>query len=81
METDLSNAPLDLPALPKTYLLDDVRAAAVLDISPGTLSVWRSTGRYNLKYRKIGRKVRYAVGDLLDFLESRAMQHTSKEVR
>lgn len=40
-------------------LLDDHAAAAVLDVSPGTLSVWRSTGRYALPFLKIGRKVRY----------------------
>ena len=39
-------------------LLDDHAAAALLDVSPGTLSVWRSTGRYNLPFLKIGRKVR-----------------------
>ncbi|MBS0357545.1 MAG: helix-turn-helix domain-containing protein [Proteobacteria bacterium] len=45
-------------------LLDDKTAAAILDVSPGTLSVWRSTGRYNLPFLKIGRKVRYRRSDL-----------------
>ena len=36
-------------------LLDDHAAAALLDVSPGTLSVWRSTGRYNLPFLKIGK--------------------------
>ena len=40
-------------------LLDDKAAAALLDVAVGTLSVWRSTGRYNLPFLKIGRKVRY----------------------
>lgn len=52
-------------------LLDDKSAAAVLDVSPGTLSVWRSTGRYNLPFLKIGRKVRYRRADLLAWLEKR----------
>lgn len=69
--TRLPGATIDLLSLPRTHLLDDNQAARALDTTAGTLSVWRSTGRYNLKYRKIGRKVRYAVGDLLDFLESR----------
>ena len=44
-------------------LLDDKAAAAMLDVSPGTLSVWRSTGRYALPFLKIGRKVRYRRAD------------------
>ena len=52
-------------------LCDDKTAAAMLDVSPGTLSVWRSTGRYNLPFVKIGRKVRYRRADLLAWLERR----------
>ncbi len=52
-------------------LLDDHAAAALLDVSPGTLSVWRSTGRYNLPFFKIGRKVRYRRADLLAWLAAR----------
>lgn len=52
-------------------LLDDRAAAALLDVSPGTLSVWRSTGRYALPFLKIGRKVRYRRADLLVWLEKR----------
>lgn len=52
-------------------LLDDHAAAALLDVSPGTLSVWRSTGRYALPFLKIGRKVRYRRADLLAWLEKR----------
>ena len=52
-------------------LLDDRAAAAVLDVTPGTLSVWRSTGRYALPFLKIGRKVRYRRSDLLAWLDKR----------
>ncbi|NMF98327.1 helix-turn-helix domain-containing protein [Aromatoleum toluolicum] len=52
-------------------LLDDHAAAALLDVAPGTLSVWRSTGRYNLPFLKIGRKVRYRRADLLAWLDKR----------
>ncbi len=52
-------------------LLDDKAAAALLDISPGTLSVWRSTGRYHLPFLKIGRNVRYRKTDLLAWMEKR----------
>lgn len=45
-------------------LLSEQEAAALLDTAPGTLSVWRSTGRYNLPFLKVGRKVRYRRADL-----------------
>lgn len=52
-------------------LLDEKAAAELLDVVPGTLSVWRSTGRYNLPFIKVGRKVRYRRADLLAWLASR----------
>ena len=55
-------------------LLDDKSAAAILDVSPGTLSVWRSTGRYGIPFLKIGRLVRYRRSDLEAWLESRVRQ-------
>ncbi len=56
-------------------LLDDKAAADLLGVSPGTLSVWRSTGRYNLVFIKVGRKVRYRRADLLAWLESRTREN------
>ena len=55
-------------------LLDEKEAAHLLDTSPGTLSVWRSTGRYNLPFIKIGRNVRYRRSDLLAWLEKRTRE-------
>ena len=52
-------------------LLDEKTAAAVLNVTPGTLSVWRSTGRYALPFLKVGRKVRYRYSDLHAWLEKR----------
>lgn len=52
-------------------LLDEHAAAVMLDLSPGTLRVWRSTGRYNLPFLKIGRNVRYRRADLQMWLEAR----------
>lgn len=52
-------------------LLSEREAAAVLDVAPGTLSVWRSTGRYPIPFVKVGRKVRYRQADLEKWLESR----------
>jgi excisionase family DNA binding protein len=52
-------------------LLSEQEAAELLTVSPGTLSVWRSTGRYNLPFLKVGRMVRYRRADLLAWLENR----------
>ena len=52
-------------------LLDEQQAAEKLDVTPGTLSVWRSTGRYSLPFIKVGRKVRYRRVDLDLWLEQR----------
>lgn len=55
-------------------LVDEKEAAQILDTSPGTLSVWRSTGRYNLPFVKVGRSVRYRRSDLLAWIEARVRQ-------
>ncbi len=39
--------------------LDKHQVAKVLDVTPGTLDVWASTGRHNLEYFKTGRHRRY----------------------
>ena len=38
---------------------------------PNTLAVWRSTGRYNLPFVKIGRLVKYREADLVAFIDRR----------
>lgn len=55
-------------------LLDEQAAAALLTVAPGTLGVWRSTGRYNLPFLKVGRNVRYRRSDLLAWLEKRTRE-------
>ena len=55
-------------------LLNEQEAAQILDTAPGTLSVWRSTGRYNLPFLKVGRSVRYRRTDLLAWLDARVRQ-------
>jgi len=42
-------------------------ASYELKVTPTTLSIWRCTGRYHLPYVKIGRLVRYRMGDLREF--------------
>jgi excisionase family DNA binding protein len=55
-------------------LLDPRQASEVLDVSEGTLAVWRSSKRYGLPYVKVGRKVRYRRADLIAWLEKRVQQ-------
>jgi predicted site-specific integrase-resolvase len=52
-------------------LLTTEQAAVFLSVSPHTLAVWRSTGRYNLPYAKIGNRVRYELVDLQAYINKR----------
>ncbi len=52
-------------------LLTRREAAAYLGIAEMTLSIWKSTGRYNLPVVKVGRLVRYKKSDLDAFIERR----------
>ena len=54
-------------------LLSPQEAADMLGTTPGVLSVWRSNKRYDLKYVKIGKSVRYRLEDLQAFIESRTI--------
>jgi len=54
-------------------LLDEKEAAAILDVTIGTLQVWRSTKRYKLAYVKIGRNVRYPRSAITAFIASRTV--------
>lgn len=51
-------------------LLTTPEAAELLDVSPQTLEVWRSTKRYPLPYVKIGRNVRYKKSGIMGFIAS-----------
>lgn len=69
---------LTLETLSDTQLLSETQAAQILGIAPGTLAVWRSTGRYSLPYIKCGRLVRYSAGDVRAFIAKRTRQHTGE---
>jgi excisionase family DNA binding protein len=56
-----------------TELLSEAEAAVYLGLKPGTLSVWRSTKRYDLPFVKVGRLVRYRRSDLDRWLQSRTV--------
>jgi len=52
------------------------QAADYLGLSEGTLAVWASTGRYQLPFVKVGRKVFYRQSDLDQFIESNVVTQT-----
>ena len=51
--------------------IDEKRTAEVLGVKVSTLTNWRTTGRYNLPYIKVGRLVRYRVTDLAAWIAQR----------
>jgi len=58
----------------KVILNDQMTPAEVageLDVTVGTLSVWRTTQRYPLVWYKLGRNVFYRRQDVEAFIESR----------
>ena len=52
-------------------LLDEKATAELLGIKAPTLTCWRSTGRYQLPFVKVGRRVFYRLGDVQQWLDSR----------
>jgi excisionase family DNA binding protein len=52
-------------------LLRPHEVAARLGVSPGTLAIWRCTGRYRLPFVKVGRLVLYRPEDLEAFIQRR----------
>ena len=54
------------------FLLTPQEASVYLGVSVQTLAIWRCNKRYNLKYVKVGRNVRYNVDDLKSFLNARS---------
>jgi len=68
--------PAPAPRTP-TVWLSRKAAAKYLGIEPQTLAQWASSGRYALRYFKVGSKaVRYRQRDLDAFIESRAFEPT-----
>ncbi len=50
-------------------LLTTEEAAELMLVAPGTLVVWRCTGRYSLAYVRVGRLIRYRAADIAEFIE------------
>ena len=62
-----------LNATTRPKLLTEAEAADYLSVEPQTLCAWRCTRRYNLRFIKVGRLVRYRLEDLEQFLVSRTI--------
>lgn len=58
-------------------LITPHEAASILGVSPGSLMVWRSTGRYDLPFVKVGSKVMYNPADVQAFIERRTCNQTA----
>lgn len=56
----------------KTRMLNEGDAAALLGLSPRTLSQWRWTG-IGPRFHKFGRAVRYKLSDLIEYVEKGAV--------
>lgn len=59
-------------------LLNVEQAAEFLGVAKKTLAIWRSTGRYNLPFVKVGRRVMYRQDDLDQFVDRRTACHTGE---
>ena len=51
--------------------INEKLASEALGVKVSTLTNWRTTGRYNLPYIKVGRLVRYRVEDLASWIAKR----------
>lgn len=61
-------------------LITPDQASDTLGVTTGTLQIWRSTGRYNLPYVKVGGRVMYRTEDIEDFIHRRVQNHTGEEL-
>ena len=76
MKSEHSPTLPNLRELAPDTLLSPEQAATFLGLKPATLSIWRCTGRYNLRFVKSGRLVRYRAGDIVAWLDGRSRIHT-----
>ena len=73
----LPPAPINHTPPTKEYpaLMSAKQAAEYLGTAPATLGVWRTTGKYNLPYVKVGYLVKYKRDDLDAFIRARSIEH------
>ncbi|TCO69710.1 helix-turn-helix domain-containing protein [Chromatocurvus halotolerans] len=62
---------MKVPSSNVSKLLTPDQVGDILGVTPHTLAVWRSEGRYELPYIKTGRLVRYLMEDVQTFIQAR----------
>ena len=65
------------PHLHSYKLLTPDQTAEILGVSSGTLSIWRTTGRWDLPFVKVGSRVMYHPNDIQAFIERRTRVQTA----
>lgn len=58
-------------------LLTEVQVAKLLGMSPRTLQKWRYQGGHTPRFHKVGRAVRYRLGDVKEWLRERQRRSTA----
>lgn len=61
---------------PNEKFLTTHQTAEILQVRVETLAVWRATGRYEIPFIKMGRKVLYKQSDIQKWLEKRTHLNT-----
>ena len=59
-------------------LIPPEEAAEYLGVTTGTLQTWRSTGKQNLPYVKVGSRVMYPIDGIDSWLDNRTFNHTGE---
>ncbi|MBC7282636.1 helix-turn-helix domain-containing protein [Hoeflea sp.] len=66
------------PVVEPAPLLTETQVAKFLNLSTRTMQAWRIKGG-GPRFLKLGRAIRYRTADLHEWLETRAVAHTSEE--
>ena len=74
----MMNEPLMKISFQYEDLLTTEQAARLLGLKKNTLDHWRQSGVSGLKFRKIGRMVRYVKEDIIAYINGRAFVHTGE---
>ena len=69
----LSKGTVTVMGATRPKLWTEAEAADYLSVEPQTLCAWRCTRRYDLRFIKVGRLVRYRPEDVEAFLEERTV--------
>jgi excisionase family DNA binding protein len=78
---DQTNRPAEIEQSARTELLSRSEAAAYLRVTPKTMANWASSGRYELKVVKIGKRlVRYRKSDLDLLIQNGLVTSMKKDI-